>query len=267
MAEQNEFDILRKRAQQEEQKALQTRLGSLQRRQAQIGGGPGRGAFVKQEQGAIREVQEQGQAARENIGFAEAAERRRKQEIEAQRQFAREERLGSQEFAGQQAQVGRQFAGEQSALQRRFAAEQAGVGREFAAGQASLGREFQRELTNQDLDFRRDVFTTQNENAIRQLDLAEGQLDLERIAQDFNTRIAARQFAAQLFGDRVIEGDLDANGNPSIPQWLQNVLTGRPTDFEGGNFNVGGGGGAPSQGLVKDTVAPPTRQDFFQRGS
>lgn len=82
----NEFDLARKRAQQQSNAAVQQQRDAIKRRAA-AQGGLNSGAFIKQEQQVMQQGQEQLGQANEQIDTAQRAEARRIKEIEDQRAF------------------------------------------------------------------------------------------------------------------------------------------------------------------------------------
>lgn len=151
-----QFDVARKRAAQSEQANLQTQKSALERRAAQLGGGPS-GALIKQERIAADESAQRLQGANEGINAQEMQERGRIQEIKEGRAFARSERLGSQGFAAQQAGLqrkfqtgerlgGESFASREARLGRDFAQSERKAGQSFASWQAHLGRNQQAQM-------------------------------------------------------------------------------------------------------------------------
>ncbi len=134
----NQFDVARKRAQQQAAQAVQGQQEALQRKFASLGNLQS-GAAIKQQQLAAEKGQEQLQGVNEGIDAAEMADQQRKQELAQQQQFAREERLGSQEFAGGQ-----------SALARALQESQFGKSlAEQVAGRTQQGEQFGLSLANQ----------------------------------------------------------------------------------------------------------------------
>lgn len=75
-------------------------------------------------------------------------------------------------------------------LAERRKAGQGDVEREFAAGEAEKQRGFQREQSTQDLGFREKLFSFDKETKLRQLDLAQRELDNDARTTEFNKMIS-----------------------------------------------------------------------------
>lgn len=135
----SKYDVLRQRAQQSLGAQQQTEGDALKRRYAAMGMG-GSGAAIKSEMLSNESSRDRLAQSNENIGFQEAAESERKDEMEGQRKFAREERMGSQDFSRGERLGSEKFAGGESALARRFANEQGAIGRKFQTSER-LGAE------------------------------------------------------------------------------------------------------------------------------
>lgn len=104
-----QFDVARRRAQQQEGANLQGQKDAIARKAAALGGGPS-GALIKQEQVAGDKSAERLQAANEGIEGQQAQEHQRIGEVLQGQQFQTGERVGAQNFAGQQAALQRRFA-------------------------------------------------------------------------------------------------------------------------------------------------------------
>lgn len=110
----NEFDLARKRAQQQSNAAVQQQRDAIKRRAA-AQGGLNSGAFIKQEQQAMQQGQEQLGQANEQIDTAQRAEARRIKEIEEQRNFQKGEREAAQKFAAAESALARGMQADQFA--------------------------------------------------------------------------------------------------------------------------------------------------------
>lgn len=143
-AQQNEFDLARKRAAQQSNAAVQMQRDAIKRRAA-AQGGLNSGAFIKQEQQAMQQGQEQLSQANEGIDAAQRAEARRIKEIEDQRKFQTEERLASQNFASLE-------AGKQQKLQSDQFAKTFGLSKEQLNTQKAQ-YEDQKKLAAQQFDW------------------------------------------------------------------------------------------------------------------
>lgn len=93
-----QYDPMRKRAQQQEAAHLQGQNDAIARRAASMGGGPG-GAMVKQEVLAQNESAKRVQDANEGINAQEAGALHQAREVQAQRDWQSGERVASQQHA------------------------------------------------------------------------------------------------------------------------------------------------------------------------
>jgi hypothetical protein len=105
----NEFDLARRRAQQQESQNLGAQKDALARRAAQLGGGVS-GALIKQEQIATDESAKRLGQANEGIDAARMQEQRRLDEIAQGQDFARSEREATQAFAAGESALARRLA-------------------------------------------------------------------------------------------------------------------------------------------------------------
>lgn len=137
----NEFDLARRRAQQQENANLQAQKDAIARRQAQAGGGVS-GAFQKQERIAADDSAKRLQDVNEGIDTAQRAEERRMREIEEGRQFARSEREAGQTFQAGESLKGREFQAGETALQRRLVQEESRLGREHSTSERLASQAF-----------------------------------------------------------------------------------------------------------------------------
>lgn len=211
---QDEFELQRKRAQQEANAAKQQQTDALKRRFAATGM-LNSGAAIQQERLANEAVDKQLSERGEAIDTAQRAEARRLAEIkeardfakaerEASQGFAREERLGSQGF--QESMFGKQTAfqrGEREASQgfargereasQGFAQREREASQGFAADQARIAQALQRELFNEDMSFKRLVQGESSAQARQAYDLAVQQYLQDRQITDLNAQIAAQE--------------------------------------------------------------------------
>lgn len=123
-AEQDQFDIARKRAQQQANAAKQQQSDAIKRRFA-AAGMQNSGAALKQEQLANQAVDKQLSESNEGIDAAARQENARKQEIADQRNFQKQEREASQSFASNESAVARKAAQDQFAENLAFQKTQA----------------------------------------------------------------------------------------------------------------------------------------------
>lgn len=148
-----EFDILRQQAKQKAT-ANQQQQGDALKRAFSRTGGVGSGSFIKQQQIGIQKGQEQERQATQNIDFAEAQEKQRRDETAIERDFR------EKQFQAGQDQFGKQFG-----LQER----------QFEAGQDQFEKQF----------------GLQKETSDRQLSLAERQQRAEETANAFNFLVSS----------------------------------------------------------------------------
>lgn len=104
----SQFDIARKRAEQQSRASIQGQQEALKRRFASMGAA-GSGAALKQEQLAAEKGQEQLGQQMEAIGAAEQQEEQRKSEVAQAQQFQSGEAEKARQFAIAERQAGEQF--------------------------------------------------------------------------------------------------------------------------------------------------------------
>jgi hypothetical protein len=206
-----EFEEARKRFLQRSRAARQEQEQAIKRQFARTGM-IGSGAAIKTLAKSGEEFRRAEEEGLQQIGAGERAEQRRLKEIEAGRQFSREEAEKQRAFARAEAGRGREFALREAERQRAFGEEQTRVAREFAARESSLGRLFTKEqnalargLTisqaEKQRDFSRGLFEEEQalkklqadrayQNQLVQIDLQKQALALEKDAQAFNKEIA-----------------------------------------------------------------------------
>lgn len=101
----------------------------------------------------------------------------------------------SEAAAAQKRQVEGDIRGQELQLKegdigRQFQSEEALKGREFAGRESQLGREFSKGMSEQDMAFKKQIYDTEQQNKLKQMDLAERQFALDKDAQAFNQRMA-----------------------------------------------------------------------------
>ena len=127
----SQFDVARKRVQQQSATNLQSKRDALQRRFAQLGNLDS-GARLKIEQQAEQEEAVNAQNANESIDAAQQAEMGRRREI-----------LQQQQFAAGEAEKNRGFSAEQNAMMRKLQEEQFGQSlEEQRAGRLQQNEQF-----------------------------------------------------------------------------------------------------------------------------
>ena len=235
-----QYDVMRKRAQQQEQANLQGQKDAIARRAAQLGGGVS-GALIKQEQVVSDDSAKRLQDANEGINAQEAAELQRRREIEEGRQFARSEREAGQTFTSGESQKGRDFTSGESALQRRFLTGEREAGQTFARGEREAGQSF----ASGEADKQRGFLTGEREatQAFQTGEREAGQ-DFAASESKLGRDLQASQFAEQMQRDweRFLhEKDVDAF-NMDMATKMFNKKDMLETFF--GNFGMGNVKGA-----------------------
>ena len=218
----DQYEVARQRAKQQNNAAVQGQQDALKRRFASLGS-INSGAAIKQGQLAAEQGEQNLSAQTENINSAQRAENLRVKELQANRDFAKSERLGSQDFAGLQADLGRKFstserlgsqdfskgerigsqsfvtgermgsqdfsAGQQDKAQIFAKGERLG-GQAFAKDQNDQGREFQKAMAQNDMDFKREVAASSNKQFEEQMVLANKQFVEDQATTAFNKAMA-----------------------------------------------------------------------------
>lgn len=159
----NQFDVARKRAQQQSRGAIQGQQEALKRRFASMGASNS-GAALKQEQLAAEKGQEQLAAQEEAIGAAEQQEASRKGEIADAQKFQSGEADKARLFAIGERQAGESFQSQQNKLTLDF---QKSV-QEFA--KSSFGQQF-------DLSLRELNENIKNSDLQRRIEIAKAGQD------------------------------------------------------------------------------------------
>ena len=154
-AQASQFDVARKKAEQQSRSALQEQQEALKRRFASLGA-TSSGAAIKQQQIAAEKSQEQLQGAQEAIGAAETAENLRRSDIKEEREF-----------------------------QRGMAEE----GRKFAIAEREAGQSFQAGQTQRQMDFQQRIQDWSQSQAGKEFDLAFKQFEQDRDTTEFNKRL------------------------------------------------------------------------------
>lgn len=179
------YSLLRERLGQEGT-ARQQREGDQLKRAEARSGMQGSGAFIKARERARNQREQEIGQAREGLDVAESGERFQQEQIKAQRDFQRSERLGSQDFAGQQAQLGRDFA----KSERR-------AGQKFQSLEAKKQRGFSKGLFDREMQFKESQKRMQEHQFYHQMELATKKFDLDTKVSDFNMDMAKKQFDKQ----------------------------------------------------------------------
>jgi len=154
-AQASQFDVARKKAEQQSRSALQEQQEALKRRFASLGA-TSSGAAIKQQQIAAEKSQEQLQGAQEAIGAAETAENLRRSDIKEEREF-----------------------------QRGMAEE----GRKFAIAEREAGQSFQAGQTQRQMDFQQRIQDWSQSQAGKEFDLAFAQFEQDKESTEWNKRL------------------------------------------------------------------------------
>jgi hypothetical protein len=169
-----------------------------------------------------------------NTGAAISAQQKQSEAAAAQT------RQVQNDIAGQQAQANDVDIG------RQFQSEEAQKGRDFSGREAQAGRDFSKGMSEQDMAFKQKIYDVEQQNKLKQMDLAERQFAMDKDAQAFNQRMA--EIAAQGGED---PGFLGMKGIPSPqdminPNPLKSTLWGKAlsgamkSDRGGIGIEVGG---------------------------
>ncbi len=130
----NKYDLLRSRAQQASQAQEQEQGNAINRKFASMGR-EGSGAAIKVQRD-IQDKSAQGlQNSMEGIGFQEAADQERKDEIEAGRKYGTSEREASQLFSRGEREGSQKYASGENAINRRFATSERLGSQQYAHGE------------------------------------------------------------------------------------------------------------------------------------
>jgi len=195
-----EYDLMRKRLNQQLREQEQVQREGLERSFARLGGGPA-GAAIKAQQELETGLGKQRIAAEESVAGQELAMRRQLAEAEKQRQFAvaereatqafgRGEREATQEFTRKQFQEQLGFARGEREAQQAFAAGERRAGELFTRGERESSQDFTKRMADLDMAFKEKVFSFEKDSKLKELDFAEKQFALDRDIAQFNKQIA-----------------------------------------------------------------------------
>jgi len=191
-APQDQFELARKRAQQDANVAKQTQSDSISRRFA-AQGMSGSGSEIQQNRLANEAVDKQLSERADSIDSAQQQEVSRKKEVQEQRNFARDERVASQNFASGERASGQTFAASESAMGRALQGSQ--FDRQFKQQGSQFDRQFDRQGTQrtEDVAFRDTAAKTSADQFGQTFGLAKEQFAQDRKVTDFNATIAGKQ--------------------------------------------------------------------------
>jgi len=217
----DEFELARRRAQQQVTAATQAKTDAIKRRMS-AAGALNSGAAIKQEQIAHDEGQQQLQQATEQVDAAERAEFRRRREVQEGRDFARSEREASQQFASGETALARRFQEQMQGKQFDFTRGEREAGQTFQAGQLEKQMGQQAEQFKADLDSRMKIAADQIAAQERQ-----GQLTREQAAKALEE--TRRQFDAELrenIKTNVVNTIISAHNSKMSPDQMKGLLGG-----------------------------------------
>lgn len=137
----SQFDLARKKAQQQATVDLQSRKDALTRRFASLGNLDS-GARIKQEENASNDVNSTLQNANEGINAQQQAELGRRKEVVQGQQFQSGEADKQRAYGTSERVAGQDFAGQQAAMQRKFTTGERLSSQDFGSLEAKLGRQF-----------------------------------------------------------------------------------------------------------------------------
>lgn len=137
----SQFDVARRRAQEQYGSNLQNRRDALARRFAALGNLDS-GARLKQEELAANAEAANLTNANEGIQAAQNAEMQRRREILQGQEYASGEAEKGRKFATGERLGGQQFVGEQGAMQRQFLTGERVGSQEYQTGEAGKQRQF-----------------------------------------------------------------------------------------------------------------------------
>jgi hypothetical protein len=158
----SQFDVARKRVQEQSASNLQSRKDALARRFAALGNLEG-GARLKIEQKVADEESQNLARANEGVDAAQNAELGRRREVIQGQQFATSEREGNQKFAGEQSAMQRAWGtGEREAGQK-FAVGEREAGQTYASGEAEKQRAVQQTQFDKQYGLATDQFAASKE--------------------------------------------------------------------------------------------------------
>lgn len=206
----SEFDLQRKKAEQQVNAAKQGQQDALKRRFAAMGN-INSGAYVKANENVDEAAGNQLNSANDNINAAQNSELRRRREV-----------VQGQEFAAGEAEKGRKFIGGESALQRAFTTQERlgsqtySTGerlgsQDFASGQAQTSRDFAAAEAQKARDNAEFLRTIERNQAAEQFNK---QYELDKSTTDFNKAMAEAEaskkdggFLGSILGDNAPNQD------------------------------------------------------------
>jgi hypothetical protein len=196
------YDILRSGAGGAVDANAQTQKDAMERRFAQIGGGPA-GVQEKQNQLLTDDASQQKQAAIQDVNMLEQGERDRLQQIAEEREYARGERLSGQEFASQERIDSQKFGtGERLS------------GQQFATGERKAGEKSAAEMQKKDIAMQQQALNWEKE-------FGQMTYDEDVRINDFNMKNAESMMNQKDVFGRAGDWGTDAwkKVSPKLPEW------------------------------------------------
>ncbi len=226
----SQFDVARKRAQQQSDTNLQTRKDALARRFAQLGNLDS-GARIKQEENAANDESQNLQNANDTIDAAQQGELRRRGEIKQGQEFASGEAQKGREFATNERLGGQGFMSDQNKLSRD--AQESQFGRSLGQQASQFGMS---------LDEQKAARAQQGTQFDKQYGLNEKQVDNQKFAQDNSIAIQWQQLQTAIdqfnktFGEEQRVNDLNVgianDANKSPKKWDISQLSTNNTIYD-----------------------------------
>ena len=234
------FDLINQRLMQQQTGQEQQQKEELER---QLARGPGvnSGAGLKLQS----QLGEQQQKARNDVSAGLEAERMgaqlQQEEVQKQRDFAREERLGSQDFARQE-----------RAASQKFARQERSGSQKFASMEASKQRGFSKNLFDKEMAFKEKGAKIQQSQFGEQMKLAAKQFKLEEKVQEFNMDMATKMWnkksMSEWFANMHGYDPRDGSGSGPLGGFFSGQWTGGGAGGGGSNMFGGVGGDTQSGG-------------------
>lgn len=179
---QRRFEHLRKTTEQDVNAQTQQASEGLER-QAAAKGRLGGGSHQKLQLQQQKQAADLKNRAIGDVNAQEEAALGQQEELQAQRDFAKSERLGGQEFANQQGEI-----------QRGFMRSEREGSQSFANAQALAQRGFDEKLFNKNMKFQEKTLNNQSAQFKEQMAMAMMQFGLDEKVSNFNMGMADKEF-------------------------------------------------------------------------
>lgn len=187
------FDTLRSKVEQDANAQNQQQQEAMQRRAAATGMG-GSGAFTKLGAKVAQEGEKMKQNALMDVEGQREGAQAQLDEQNAQREFARAERLGSQDFAKGERLGSQDFATRQQAEQMKFARSERLGSQAFQSSEAAAQRGFSKQLFDREMDFKNRVQDAAEAQFFHNLERVDRQFWEDNRVNDFNMNMANKMF-------------------------------------------------------------------------